>query len=249
MSVTSIRQPDDQLIEQRRDLAAAFRWTARLNMHEGIANHFSLAVSDDGAEFLVNAYGDHFSQIRASDLLHLNSHNPADGERDDVDPTAWFIHGALHRRYAHARCILHVHSKYATVLASLTDSTIPPIDQTSMRYFNRVAVDDGYDGIGLEEEGERLADTLGNHSTLIMGNHGVLVVGDTVAKAFDNLYYFERAAETVIMAYQTGKPLRVASDAVAEKTARQWEEYPEGAERHFAALRGILDREEPDYKD
>ena len=27
--------------ELQKDLAAAFRWTARLNMHEGIANHFS----------------------------------------------------------------------------------------------------------------------------------------------------------------------------------------------------------------
>jgi ribulose-5-phosphate 4-epimerase/fuculose-1-phosphate aldolase len=249
MSVTPIRQSDDQHLEGRRDLAAAFRWTVRLNMHEGIANHFSLATSDDGTEFLVNAYGHHFSQIRASDLLHLDSNNPDDGERDDVDPTAWCIHGAIHRRHPHARCILHVHSKYATVLSTLTDSTIPPIDQTSMRYYNRVAVDDGFDGMGLDEEAERLAGTLGNHSTLMMGNHGILVVGETVAKAFDNLYYFERAAETVVMAYQTGKPLRIASDAVAEKTARQWEDYPDSGERHFAALKEILDREDPDYRD
>ena len=34
--------------EARCDLAAIFRWTARESMHEGIANHFSYAVSDDG---------------------------------------------------------------------------------------------------------------------------------------------------------------------------------------------------------
>ena len=34
------------LDEARRDLAAVFRWTARESMHEGIANHFSYAVSD-----------------------------------------------------------------------------------------------------------------------------------------------------------------------------------------------------------
>ena len=38
---------------ERTDLAAAFRWTARLNMHEGVANHFSAAVSDDGKQFLI----------------------------------------------------------------------------------------------------------------------------------------------------------------------------------------------------
>ncbi len=249
MSVTPIHKPEDVLMEARCDLAAAFRWTARLDMHEGIANHFSLAVSDDGAQFLVNPYGKHFSKIKASDLVLLDATNQADGERDDVDPTAWCIHGAIHRRHPRARCILHVHSKYATVLSTLQDSTIPPIDQTTMRYFNRVAVDDGFDGMGLNEEAERLAGTIGNNSTLMMGNHGILVVGETVARAFDNLYYFERAAETVVLAYQTGKPLRVASNSVAEKTAQQWESYPDLGDRHFATLKEILDQENPDYRD
>ena len=40
--------------DERIDLACAFRWTARWNMHESVANHFSIAVSDDGCDFLVN---------------------------------------------------------------------------------------------------------------------------------------------------------------------------------------------------
>jgi len=248
MSITPIQHNFESLQEERIDLAAAFRWTARLNMHEGIANHFSLAVSDDGASFLLNPFGRHFSRMCASDLVLLDSNNPADGERPNIDPTAWAIHGAIHRRHAHARCLLHVHSKYATVLSTLEDSTLPPIDQNTMRFFNRVAVDNGFDGMGLGDEAERLAGALGNHSTLVMGNHGVLFVAETVAQAFDNLYYFERAAETAITAYMTGKELRIASDEVAEKTARQWEEYPEFANLHFTALKDILDQEEPDYR-
>ena len=34
--------------QERCDMAAAFRWTARLNMHEAVANHFSLAINPDG---------------------------------------------------------------------------------------------------------------------------------------------------------------------------------------------------------
>lgn len=44
----------------RTDLAAAFRWTARMNLHESIANHFSVTVSDDGRQFLLNPVGRHF---------------------------------------------------------------------------------------------------------------------------------------------------------------------------------------------
>ncbi len=235
--------------QERIDLAAAFRWTARLGMHESVANHFSLAVSDDGAKFLINPNGRHFSRIRASELLLLDAHDPDTMNRPGApDPTAWAIHGALHRKVPQARCVLHVHSKYATVLASLKDSRILPVDQNTMRFFGRHAIDDGFDGMGLGEEAERMVDRIGDKPVLIMGNHGVLVTGTTVARAFDELYYLERACETLVTAYMTGKELRVASDAVAAKTARQWVEYPDFGEHHFAELKAILDEEEPDYR-
>jgi len=235
--------------QERIDLAAAFRWTARLGMHESVANHFSLAVSEDGSKFLINPNGRHFSRVRASDLLLLDAHDPNTMKRPDApDPTAWAIHGALHRKVPQARCVLHVHSKYATVLASLKDSRILPIDQNTMRFFGRHAIDDGFDGMGLGEEAERMVDRIGDKPVLIMGNHGVLVTGATVARAFDELYYLERACETLVTAYMTGKELRVASDAVAAKTARQWVEYPDFGEHHFSELKAILDEEEPDYR-
>jgi ribulose-5-phosphate 4-epimerase/fuculose-1-phosphate aldolase len=240
-------EPDHR--QERIELAAAFRWTARLNMHEAVANHFSLALSDDGSRFLINPNGRHFFRIRASDLLLLDAGDPATMDRPDApDPTAWAIHGAMHRNVPQARCVLHVHPKHATVLASLRDSSMPPIDQNTMRFYERIAIDDGFDGMGLGDEGERLSRCIGNHNLLILGNHGVLVVGATVAQAFDTLYYFERACETLITAYMTGKELRIASDEVARKTAQQWAEYPDLAQNHFRELLAILDEEEPDYR-
>lgn len=233
----------------RADLAACFRWTARLNMHEGIANHFSYAVSTDGTKFLINPYARHFSQMHASDLILLDANDPASASREDVDPTAWCIHGAIHRRLPTARCVMHVHSRYATVLATLEDSRMLPIDQNTMRYFDQISYDNGFDGLGLGDEAERLATAVENKPILLMANHGFMAVGDGVASAFDHLYYFERACQTLINAYQTGRALRVAADAVAAKTARQWREYPQFSERHLAAIREILDVEEPDYRD
>ena len=59
--------------QERVDLAAAFRWAARLNMHEGVANHFSLAINDDGTKFLMNPNQAHFSRIKASDMIIADS--------------------------------------------------------------------------------------------------------------------------------------------------------------------------------
>lgn len=232
--------------DHRADLAAAFRWCARLGMNEGIGNHFSLAVDPEGSEFLVNPIGKYWSQLRASDMILVDANRPEDAK--GVDRTALDIHGALHRQLPHARCIMHLHTTYATVLSTFQDPTIPPIDQTCMRFYNRVAVDTGFDGMGVDEEAERLPSTLGNHSVLMMGQHGVLTVGNTVGEAFDSIFYFERAATTYVKALQTGQPLNIASAEVAEKTAQQWEDYEGAADMHLAAIRGVLDAEEPDYR-
>ncbi|MEM9902667.1 MAG: class II aldolase and adducin N-terminal domain-containing protein [Pseudomonadota bacterium] len=236
--------------EERVDLAAAFRWAARLNWHEAVANHFSLAVNQDGTRFLVNPNKQHFSRIRASDLIELDANDPDTLSRPGApDPTAWGLHGAIHRHCPHARCAMHVHSTFATVLACLEDSRLPPLEQNACMFYGRQALDAEYGGLALEEEGERCAGLLKDPrmSVLIMGNHGVMVIGKTVAETFDRLYYFERAAETYVRALQTGRPLRVLSDAVAEKTADELNDYPSAGEAHLRELREILDAERSDY--
>ncbi len=249
MAVTELR-PNIDHWQERADLAAAFRWTERLNMHEGIANHFSLAVNDDGTQFLMNPNQKHFSRIKASDLLLLDANNPETLEGPNApDPTAWGLHGALHRMCPHARCALHVHSIYATVLASLADSTLPPIDQNTAMFFNRVAVDGHFGGLAFEEEAERCCSNLKDpkKTVLVMGNHGIMVIGQTVAETFNRMYYFERACETYIKSLWTGQPLRVLSDEIAEQTARDTEDYPGLAENHLSELKLILDDESSNY--
>lgn len=241
---------DETMTGVRAQLAAAFRWTARLNMHESVANHFSLATDPAGRQFLINPNGRHFARIRASDLVLIDADDPATMARPDApDPTAWGLHGAIHRACPHARCVMHVHSPFATVLASLADSRLPAIDQNSAMFFGRHAVDEGYGGMAFEEEGVRVAGLLADPAiiALVMGNHGLLVIGSDVAEAFNRLYYFERATETFIRALQTRRPLRVLPDAVAEKTAQEWEVYPGFARAHLEELMAILQGEGSDF--
>jgi len=234
--------------EARRDLAAIFRWSAREAMHEGIANHFSLAVSDDGQIFLMNPYGVHFSKMRASDLLLLDARKTPSDYAETVDPTAWWIHGAMHRNNPQARCIVHLHSHYATALSALKDPSLLPVDQTSCRFFNRVAVDIGFDGMGLGDEAERLSTILGNKRMVMMGNHGFMTVAESPALAFDLAYYYERACRTYLTARASGLELSVLPDIIAEKTAKQWEIQDQTVHQHLRAIRTILDEEEPEYR-
>lgn len=236
--------------QERVDLAAAFRWTVRMDLHEAVANHFSLSINEDGTKFLMNPDRVHFSRIKASDLILVDANDPDTLTRPGApDPTAWGLHGGLHRHCGHARCAMHVHSIHATVLACLKDKRLPPLDQNAAMFFNRQAVDDQYGGLAFEDEGVRCAHLMADPKvkTLVMGNHGVMVIGDTVAETFNRLYMFERAAQVYITALQTGLPLDILSDEVAEKTAQEIEDYPGGDHHHLEELKKILDAEGSDY--
>jgi ribulose-5-phosphate 4-epimerase/fuculose-1-phosphate aldolase len=242
---------DTELWQLRVDLAAAFRMAALMNWHESVANHFSLAVSPDGKKFLMNPKWKHFSLIRASDLLLLDSEDESVMQRADApDASAWCIHGRIHANLAHARCLLHCHPPYATALAGLADPELKPIEQNTARFYNRMAVDLKFGGIADDRaEGERIARVLGNKSRMMMGNHGVLVTAATVAEAFEDLYYLERAAQTMVLAYSTGQKLNVMPDDIAEKTARGWEDYGGMAFAHFEDQKRMLDRIDPSYRE
>ena len=241
--VSSIKR-DAQSVEQqlRVDLAAVFRLAHYFDWHEAVANHFSLAVSADGKQFLMNPRWRHFSKIRASELLLLNTEDNSTMTRPDApDLTAWSLHGRLHAALPHARCIIHLHPPHATAIASLADPEIKPIDQNTARFYNRVAYDMGYGGMANSDaEGDRVATLMGNRSIMMMGNHGVLICAASVAEAFDLSYYLERACRNLVLAYQTGQKLHTMTAAVAEKTAQEWEADREQFHSHFAEMKSIL---------
>jgi ribulose-5-phosphate 4-epimerase/fuculose-1-phosphate aldolase len=118
-------------------------------------------------------------------------------------------------------------------------------------FYEQVVIDEEYGGLAFEQEGERCAKLFADprKTVMVMGNHGVLVTGKSVATAFNRLYYFERAAKTLVKAYGTGRELRVLSDKIAKATSQALHDYPALADAHFLELRAILDEEGSDYRD
>jgi ribulose-5-phosphate 4-epimerase/fuculose-1-phosphate aldolase len=240
----------DVVREARIDLAAALRLAARLGMQEGICNHFSYMVPGRNDCFLVNPQGYHWSEVRASDMLLIDSDGKLIEGEAPPEPTAFYIHWRIHRGLPHARAVLHTHMPYATAITSIADGRLEPINQKAVgRFGNRVAYDDEFNGFALDEsEGDRMMRALGNKSVLFLANHGVIVTGPNMHIAFDDLYYLERTAENQWLALATGRPLRRIKDSVAQKTAQQYAQLGNSqAKPHFEALKRILDREEPNY--
>jgi ribulose-5-phosphate 4-epimerase/fuculose-1-phosphate aldolase len=229
----------------RQDLAAAFRLCHKFGWSESVGNHFSAAISQDGKDFLLNPKWQHFATIQADDLLALNADDETIMAGDDApDPSAWAVHGTLHREIPQARVILHCHPPYATALACLKDPTLLPIDNNTARFWGRVGYDLEFGGISdSAEEGRHLAAALAGHTILVMGNHGVTITGQTVAQAFEDLYFFEKAAQTQILALSSGRDLSILTDEVAQNTAKGWQAYRGMADKHFEYLKSTLGAE------
>ncbi len=233
-----MRDSDEEQI--RIDLAATFRIIAHLGMHEAVANHFSAALSADGKTFLLNPKWKHFSRIRASDLLVLNADDERCAARPDVDATAWAIHGQIHQRLRRAGGAASAPGVHHQPRLSGAPQILP-IDQNTARYFNRVAVDTLYGGMAdTAAEGARLAGLLADKRRLLMGNHGVLVTAPNIGEAFDDIWTLERACQILITAWSTGQPLKVLSDAVAKKTAQDWEKIADFSRQHFAEMKQLM---------
>ena len=228
----------------RLDLAAAFHLAVANNLHEAIANHFS-AVLPDGQHFLVNPFGLHFSEITASNLIVCDFNGKV--VRGDGEPSAsaHHIHAPIHRLVPRARVLLHTHQPYTTALTMIAGGRLEWALHTTCRFFGRVAYDNDYDGVALSDTvGERMASILGDADVLFLGNHGVITAAPTVAQAFDDLYFVERAAQTQILAMSTGQPLARLSNELIEQVAAQtrYERFELGyIERHFAAQKRLLD--------
>jgi len=229
----------------REDLALALRAAAHHGLSEGVCNHFSVALPGETEQFLINPRGLHWSEVGPDDIVLIDAQGQVLAGRHRVEPTALFIHGAVHRITGHA-VVLHCHMPYATALTLTRDRALDPtLSQNAMRFMHRIAIDAQYNGLALDStEGERIARTMGHKDAgkdvAFLGNHGVIVAGGQVAHAYDDLYYLERACLHQVIAQSTGRPLAPVDPALAAQVAAQIQGEREQSDLFFEALGRLL---------
>ncbi len=185
----------------------------------------------------------HWSEVTASSFMEVGID---DGEvkrgEGEVERSCYCIHAPIHKALPQAKAVFHTHMPYASALTRLEDPRIKEIGQTEVGMSGKIAYDDEYTGPALDPaEGARLAKVIGDKTVLFMANHGISTVGESVADAYDRLYYIERAAQVQIYAMWTGQPLKKLPDAVVEKTRRDISGayLYKGPSSGRAALRGL----------
>ncbi|MBB3181708.1 aldolase [Variovorax sp. Sphag1AA] len=225
----------------REDLALALRAAAHHGLAEGVCNHFSVELPDSSGRFLLNPRGLLWSEVQADDVVMVDTHGERLAGRHAVEPTAMFIHAAIHRLCGKA-VVLHTHMPYSTALTLTEDGMLDScLSQNAMRFHGRVALDPEYNGLALDNaEGERIARAMQGADVAFLANHGVVVCGERIDYAYDDLYYLERACMAQVLAQSTGRPLRRADSELVARVCEQTLGERLQSELFFAALRRQL---------
>jgi ribulose-5-phosphate 4-epimerase/fuculose-1-phosphate aldolase len=212
----------EEIWQARVDLAACLRMAARLDLEEGICNHFSAVVPGHPDLFIVNRLGWAFQEATASSLLICDFEGNVVAGDGVPEAAAFFIHARLHRMSPRVVAAFHTHMPNATALSMVEGEPLVWAGQTALKFYGRVAVDENYNGLALDDtEGDRIAAVLGDEDILFMKNHGVMVCAPNIVEAWDDLYYLERAAEVQLKAMSSGRALLPVSPEVASQAARQ----------------------------
>ena len=210
--------------QARCELAALYRIIAHYRMTDLIDTHISLRVPNQPDCFLINQYGVAFEKMRASTLVKINHEGQVveSYEQDKpVNMAGFVIHSAIHEAHAHLNCVIHTHTADGIAVSAQKHGLLP-ISQHALKFYQQVAYHE-YEGVALStDEQERLIQDLGGHRAMILRNHGLLTAGETIARAFHEIYFLERACQAQVKALSGGAEVHYPAEEVRIKTAKQF---------------------------
>lgn len=235
----------------RQQLAACYRIFDYLGWDELIYNHITVKIPGPSDYFLINPYGLHYSEVKASNLIKVDIDcNVIDDTAFQPNPAGMIIHSAIHSARKDIHCIGHIHTDAGMAVACQKHGL--RIDNFySVLLHNQVAYHD-FEGLTVvPEEKQRLVANLGNKNQLILRNHGLLSCGKSIPEMFVNIWLLQRACEIQVAADATGQTLLDVSKEIGNKSEAllkiQMASAPQG-ELEFNALVRKIDLIDDSYK-
>jgi ribulose-5-phosphate 4-epimerase/fuculose-1-phosphate aldolase len=243
----------DARMEQalRIQLAGTYRVFAMLGWTELIYNHITVRVPGPDRHFLINPFGLHYTEVRASNLVKIDLQGSVVGTSNyPVNPAGFVVHAALHRALPDAHCVMHTHTT-AGLAVACSQQGLENSNFYSAQLQGMVASHD-FEGITVyPEEGERLISDLGEKRLMILRNHGLLSIGTTIAQAFVRLWTLNRACEIQLATAALGAARLIPDDVAVRCTrdALQFDPRHGAGQDVLDALLRQVDRIDPSYRE
>jgi ribulose-5-phosphate 4-epimerase/fuculose-1-phosphate aldolase len=206
--------------EVKRNLAAAYRIIAKLDMDDHTYTHLSARPS--GADFFyIYPFGLRFEEVTEDCLLKVNFQGELiEGSEYQYNKTGYIIHGGIYRARPDINAVFHLHTESTVAVSSLKDGLLP-ISQWALHFYDKVSYHD-YNSLALDRNlhGQDLVRDLGDNYTMLLRNHGFITSGRTIHEAMFYTYHLEKAARTQIMALSCGQELIIPDKKVCERAVR-----------------------------
>lgn len=237
----------DERRYRKQRLAAALRLFGKFGYDEGVAGHITVRDPETPEWFWVNPFGVAFGRISVKDLILVDAQGDViEGERP-VNRGAFVIHNAIHLHRPDVVAAAHAHSTNARTMAAL-GTQLRPVVQEACAFYEDQAVYSEYNGLALEEEeGDRMAKTLGSNRAVVMQNHGLITVGGSIEEAAYWFISFDRAAQVQLRAEAAGTPMYMNPEQ-ARLAHKQFGD-PKLAWFSFQVLWDDIVNEQPDLLD
>lgn len=193
----------DRLIHDlKRDLVLGCHLLAADGQGTGIAGHFTARLP--GADtFWSYQWHQAFEEVTYDDIIEADFSLRTVTGKGRVNPTL-HIHTTIYEARPDVCCIVHTHGENA-VAVGITGNTIEPIWQPGAIFYENCVLFDEFDGIVLDKnEGERIAEALGDRSAILLRNHGLLIAADSVRMGCIGALTLEAVAGVQLKAMAAG---------------------------------------------
>ena len=238
---------DDEELQNRQDLSAAYHLADMYGFSDIIWNHITCKTSSNKNTFLINRFGLRYDEITASNLLEIDLEGNTVSGDGDINFTGFVIHGAIHKVREDLNCVMHSHSRYGLAISCLKNG-LEILIQDSAMFHNRISYHDWEGMLINNDESDSIARDLGNNNTMILRNHGLLTAGKTMGEAFMLMYYLERACKVQIDLLNSNQDITKPSENLLEFAPGQYNDpkYQIG-KYEWAALKRMLDKNNSIY--
>jgi ribulose-5-phosphate 4-epimerase/fuculose-1-phosphate aldolase len=237
--------------QARLDLAACYRIFDRMGWTEMIYNHISLRVPGPEPAFLLNPWGLHYSEVKASNLVKVDLDGRVlDAGAASINPAGFAPHAALHRALPHAHCVMHTHTTNGMAVASSAGG-LAITNFYAAQLGGRVAYHD-FEGITVHaDEGARLVANIGDKPAVILRNHGLLAWGPSVASAFYTLWILQRACDIQVAGAALGPALEIPREIQlrCQRDASVVNTNPDFGRENFDAMVRLIDRQDRSWRE
>nr|WP_316641817.1 class II aldolase/adducin family protein [uncultured Roseateles sp.] len=236
--------------EARVQLAAAYRIFDRMGWTELIYNHISLRVPGEPGHFLLNPFGLHYSEVRASNLVKVDVRGNIVGHSDwPINPAGFTFHGAIHETLPEAHCVMHVHTT-PTMAVCCAENGLEFSNFYAAQLFGKVAYHD-FEGITVHlEEGQRILASAGDKPVLLLRNHGPVTIGFNLANCFSLMWLLNRACEVQLATLSMGRARAIPEEVLKGCVRDSLNFNPKfgAGQDAFDAMQRLIDREDPSYR-